>query len=142
MKRIIETNSPGETYALAEEMGRKAVGGSIYCLDGELGAGKTCFVKGFAKGMGIEEDITSPTFTIVNEYEGDINLYHFDAYRLGDEDGLYDIGADEYFYSDGVCIIEWAQIIKNAVPKGAVWINIYKDISKGTDYRRVEVEEA
>ncbi|MCD8090241.1 MAG: tRNA (adenosine(37)-N6)-threonylcarbamoyltransferase complex ATPase subunit type 1 TsaE [Clostridiales bacterium] len=84
--------------------------------------------------------MTSPTFTIVNEYEGRLKLCHFDVYRLENEDELYDIGADEYFFGEGVCIIEWAEIVKEAIPRGAVWIRIFKDFEKGEDYRRVEVE--
>lgn len=140
MKTVYETFSPEETYELAYKMGKEAAGGEVYCLKGELGAGKTCFTKGFAKGMGIDDDITSPTFTIVNEYYGDINLYHFDAYRLSGEDELYDTGADEYFYSGGVCIIEWADNIKEAVPEGAIYISFFKDFAKGTAYRKLEVE--
>ncbi len=141
MKKTYETFSPEETYELAFEMGKKAAGGDIYCLDGELGAGKTCFAKGFARGMGICENITSPTFTIINEYEGDPALYHFDAYRLGDEEGLYAIGADEYFYKNGVCIIEWSDIIKTALPENAIKIRLFKDGIKGDGYRRIEVEQ-
>ncbi|MCD7777064.1 MAG: tRNA (adenosine(37)-N6)-threonylcarbamoyltransferase complex ATPase subunit type 1 TsaE, partial [Clostridiales bacterium] len=96
--------------------------------------------KGVARGLGIPEHITSPTFTIVNEYEGRLSLYHFDVYRLQDEDELYDIGADEYFFGDGVCIIEWADIVKDAIPKGAVWIKILKDLEKDDNYRRIEEE--
>ncbi|MCD8158999.1 MAG: tRNA (adenosine(37)-N6)-threonylcarbamoyltransferase complex ATPase subunit type 1 TsaE [Clostridiales bacterium] len=140
MKTVYETHSGEETEKIGFEFGKNAKAGEIYCINGDLGAGKTCFTKGFARGLGITDHITSPTFTIVNEYEGRLSLYHFDVYRLQDEDELYDIGADEYFFGDGVCIIEWAGIVKDAIPKGAVWIKILKDLEKDDNYRRIEEE--
>ncbi len=139
MKKIIESLSPEETGRIGEEIGKNAKKGDIYCISGELGVGKTYLSKGIAKGLGVEDVITSPTFTIVNEYEGRLPLYHFDVYRLEGEDDLYAIGADEYFFSDGVCIIEWAELVREAIPENAVWIEIFKDIEKGEDYRRIEV---
>ena len=123
---IKEVYSEKETRDFAYEMAQKAEVGQVYCLDGDLGVGKTVFTKGFAEGLGIDDDITSPTFTIVNEYHsGRIPFYHFDVYRIG----------------DGVCLIEWAELIKGIIPENAVSIKITKDLSKGLDYRKIEVEE-
>ncbi|MCC8098266.1 MAG: tRNA (adenosine(37)-N6)-threonylcarbamoyltransferase complex ATPase subunit type 1 TsaE [Eubacterium sp.] len=141
MKTVYETHSGEETEKIGYEFGKNAKAGEIYCINGGLGAGKTCFTKGFAKGLGITDHITSPTFTIVNEYKGRIPLYHFDVYRLENEDELYDIGADEYFFGEGVCIIEWADIVKDAIPAGAVWIKILKDLEKDDNFRRIEAEK-
>ncbi len=141
MKNIFETHSGEETEKLGYELGLKASCGEIYCISGELGAGKTCFTQGFARGLGVKDYITSPTFTIVNEYEGRLPLYHFDVYRLEDEDELYNIGADEYFFGEGVCVIEWAELVKGAIPACAVWINIFKDLEKGENFRRIEVKK-
>ena len=123
---IKEVYSEKETRDFAYEMAQKAEVGQVYCLDGDLGVGKTVFTKGFAEGLGIDDDITSPTFTIVNEYHsGRIPFYHF----------------DEYVDGDGVCLIEWAELIKGIIPENAVSIKITKDLSKGLDYRKIEVEE-
>lgn len=133
-----ETFSAEETRAFAEELGKKAEGGSIYCLSGDLGAGKTAFAQGFARGLGVTEDITSPTFTILCVYEdGRIPFYHFDVYRLADGSELEMIGADEYFYGDGVCLVEWPEMIEGYVPENAVFITIEKDPVKGEDYRKI-----
>ena len=140
MTGIYETNSPEETLALGEEFGRKAEKGLIIALTGDLGVGKTLFSKGFAKGLGIDEHITSPTFTIVNEYMGRLPFYHFDVYRIADPDEMYDIGFDEYIFGEGVCLIEWANIIEELIPENAKWINISKDLEKGLDYRKIEVK--
>lgn len=137
---IKEIFSEKETEVFAMELGKKAKKGEIYCLLGELGAGKTHFSKAFAKGLGIEEEITSPTFTIVNEYrEASLPLFHFDAYRINDVEELYDIGYEEYFFGEGVCLVEWAELIKEIIPKNSTWINIKKDLEKGEDYRIIEV---
>ncbi len=141
MKKTFETYSEEETYNLGIKFGEEAKHGDIFCLSGDLGAGKTYFCKGVAKGLGIKEHITSPTFTIINEYEGRLKLYHFDVYRLEGEDELYGIGADEYFFDDGVCLVEWAEIVKEAIPESAVWIKILKDFDRGENYRRIEVEK-
>lgn len=110
------------------------------CLDGELGVGKTVFTQGFAKGLGIEEPINSPTFTIVQEYtQGRIPLYHFDVYRISDVSEMDEIGYEEYFYSDGVCLVEWGKLIDELFPDNTTYISISKDLSKGFDYRKVEV---
>lgn len=121
-------------------MGDKAEKGQIYCLLGDLGVGKTVFTKGFAEGLGINEHITSPTFTIVNEYYTDkLKFNHFDVYRIDDPDEMYEIGYEEYFYNDAVCLVEWADLIKELMPKEAIWINIEKDLDKGIDYRKITV---
>ncbi len=134
-----EVFSEQETYDFAYSLAQNAKSGDIYCLCGDLGVGKTVFTKGFAKGLGIDEHITSPTFTIVNEYAGSLPLYHFDVYRIADPDEMYDIGFDEYIFGEGVCLIEWANLIEELIPENAKWINISKDLEKGLDYRKIEV---
>ena len=136
----IEVFCKEETEKIAYDMGKEAREGEIYCLCGDLGTGKTLFSKGFTKGLLIDEDITSPTFTIVNEYsQGRLPFYHFDVYRINDIEELYDIGYEEYFFGNGVCLIEWADMIKEIIPKNAIWIKISKNLEKGEDYRRIEV---
>lgn len=135
----VEVFSQKETEDLAYDIAKKSKKGSVYCLCGELGTGKTHFSKGFAKGLGISEEITSPTFTIVNEYKGDMPFYHFDVYRIADIEEMYDIGYEEYIFSDGVCLIEWAELIKDIIPKDAIWITIKKDLTKDENYRLIEV---
>lgn len=137
---IKEVFSEEETFELAKALAQDAKAGDIYCLCGDLGVGKTVFTKGFAKGLGIDEHITSPTFTIVNEYNGRLPFYHFDVYRIGDIDEMYDIGFEEYIYGGGICLIEWAELIKELIPGDAIWIKIEKDLEKGVDYRKIEVE--
>ena len=139
---IKEVFSAEETEKIGFDTGKNAKKGDIYCLSGDLGVGKTVFTKGFAKGLGIDEHITSPTFTIVNEYEngGDM-FYHFDVYRINDIEEMYDIGYEEYFYGEGICLIEWAEMIEELIPENAVWIEIKKDIEKGLDYRIIEVKK-
>ena len=137
---ITETYNSKETYELGYNMGKSAKAGDIYCLDGDLGVGKTVFTQGFAKGLGINEPINSPTFTIVQEYhEGRLPMYHFDVYRIGDITEMDEIGYEEYFYSDGVCLIEWGNLIREIIPKNSTCITISKDLSKGFDYRKIEV---
>ncbi len=138
---LYETFSPDQTEKIGFEMGQKAKSGDIYCLVGELGVGKTAFTQGFARGLGIAESIGSPTFTIINEYDNALPLYHFDVYRLGGADELYEIGCDEYFFGDGVCLVEWADSVRESIPKHAVWIKIQKKLEKGDDYRIIEVTE-
>ena len=138
---IKETYSADETREFAKELGKKAVPGSVYTLSGDLGTGKTAFAQGFAKGLDVKEDITSPTFTIMCVYEdGRLPFYHFDAYRLSDGSELEAIGAEEFFYGRGVCLIEWPQMIEGYVPETAVRIIIEKDITKGEDYRKITAE--
>lgn len=137
---IRETFSPEETESFGFEIGKKAKKGEIYCLCGDLGTGKTMFTKGFARGLGIEEHITSPTFTLINEYSGRLPLYHFDVYRVADSEEMEYVGCDEYFFGEGVCLIEWAELISDIIPKGAVWIKIEKDLDRDADYRRISID--
>ena len=139
---ITETFSEKETRALGEELGRKAVPGSLYTLTGDLGTGKTVFTQGFATGLGITEHVNSPTFTIVQEYDGGrLPFYHFDVYRIGDLEEMDEIGYEDYFYGDGVCLIEWAELIEELLPLKRTAIRIEKDLEKGFDYRKITVEE-
>lgn len=140
MYMVYESCSEEETMQLGLQLGQTAEPGGIYCLQGDLGVGKTVFTKGFAKGLLISEDITSPTFTIINEYEGRLPLYHFDVYRIGCIDEMDDTGYEEYFYSQGVCLIEWAELIQDLIPDNAYWITIDKDYEKSDDYRRIEIK--
>ena len=136
---VIESFGEDDTYRLGERIGREAKAGDVYLLDGDLGVGKTVFAKGVAAGLDIDEPVTSPTFTIVHEYEGRLKLYHFDVYRIGDPDEMWDIGFDEYLYGDGVCLIEWPENVEELIPGSAVRITIEKDLSKGLDYRRLQI---
>ena len=138
---IIESFSPEDTFRVGEQLAKDARPGDIYTLDGDLGVGKTIFTKGMAKGLGIEEPVTSPTFTILQEYEsGRLPLYHFDVYRIGDPEEMDEIGYEDYFYGQGICLIEWAGLIEELIPKEAVRICIEKDLEKGLDYRRIRIE--
>ncbi len=138
---VYETNSAKETFALGERLGREAVAGSVLCLDGDLGVGKTVFTQGFAHGLGVSDYVNSPTFTIVKEYEGRLPLYHFDMYRLGEESELLEIGYEDYFYGKGVCVIEWPERAAGLIPEEADWLRITKEPEKGFDYRRIELLE-
>ena len=138
---IYETNSEKETFELGKNLGEQAKAGQIFCLNGDLGVGKTVFTQGFAKGLGIEENVNSPTFTIIQVYEeGRIPLYHFDVYRIGDPEEMYEIGYEEYFFGEGVCLIEWAKLIDELIPEEAINIEIDKNLEKGLDYRKITVE--
>ena len=144
MNERIETNNPEATEVLGEKLGREARAGQIYCLSGDLGVGKTVFTKGFAKGLGITEHVTSPTFAIVNEYEGRLPLYHFDVYRISCEEEMEDTGYEEYFYGDAA--FAWAagtavELVKELIPADAVWITIEKDYTKDDDYRRITIRQ-
>ena len=137
---VKETFTPEETKQFGFELGKNAKSGDIYCLDGDLGVGKTSCTQGFAKGLGVEDEyITSPTFTIINEYEGRLKLYHFDVYRIGSLEEMDDTGYEDYFFGDGVCLVEWAKLIDELMPKEAVWITIEKDLEKGFEYRKITV---
>ena len=138
--KIIETNSPEETFAVGKKLGLMAKPGEIYTLNGELGVGKTVFTQGVASGLGITEHVNSPTFTIVQVYEkGRLPFYHFDVYRIGDIEEMEEIGYEDYFYGDGVCMIEWAERIGELIPKDARNITIEKDLEKGFDYRKITI---
>lgn len=137
---IIESFKAEDTYAAGFQLGKQAKAGEIFCLMGDLGVGKTVFTQGFAKGLGIEEPICSPTFTIVQEYEdGRIPFYHFDVYRICDVDEMEEIGYEDYFYGEGVCFIEWANLIEEILPKERKVISIVKDLEKGFDYRKITI---
>ena len=137
---VKESYSPEETFAIGKEIGEQLKPGDVYCLIGDLGVGKTVFTQGLAKGLGIEEPINSPTFTIIQEYhEGRIPLYHFDVYRIGDVSEMDELGYEEYFYGDGACLIEWGNLIEEILPKETVTITIEKDLEKGFDYRKITV---
>ena len=138
---VVETYSPKETFELGEKIGKEAKPGTVYTLNGDLGVGKTVFTQGVAKGLGITEPVNSPTFTIVQIYdEGRMPFYHFDVYRIGDVEEMEEIGYQEYFYGDGLCIIEWASLIEEILPKDCKSITIEKDLEKGFDYRRITID--
>lgn len=142
MVRIIEAHSYQETEKIGEELAKASQPGQVYALDGDLGTGKTVLARGFARGMGIQEDIASPTFTIVHEYtDQQTPLFHFDIYRLPDPDALWDIGWDDYLERGGVCLVEWASQLKSEMPEDTIWIQIEKDLSQGTDYRRITITQ-
>ena len=137
---VIETRNPEETYALGRSIGQQAKTGQIYTLTGDLGVGKTVFSQGLAKGLGIEDVISSPTFTIIQIYEeGRIPLYHFDVYRIGDIEEMEEIGYEDYFFGKGVCLIEWAEVIAELIPEEVIEIIIEKDLKQGFDYRRITI---
>ena len=139
---IIETNSEKETWDLGFSLGEKACAGQVYTLVGDLGVGKTIFTKGLAKGLGIDEPVSSPTFTIVQIYdEGRLPFYHFDVYRIGDVEEMDEIGYEDYIYGEGVSLIEWANLIEEILPEHYTEIKIEKDLEKGFDYRRITICE-
>ena len=137
---IIETRSPEETFELGKEIGEAAKPGQVYTLNGDLGVGKTVFTQGVAEGLGITEPVNSPTFTIIQEYEsGRMPFYHFDVYRIGDIEEMEEIGYDDYFYGNGICLIEWANLIEEILPEQIIEITIEKNLEKGFDYRKITV---
>ena len=139
---IYETEKPEETFELGRRMGLKAVPGAVYCPEGDLGVGKTVFTQGFAQGLGVGGPVNSPTFTILQQYEdGRMPLYHFDVYRIGDVEEMEEIGYEDCFFGEGVCLIEWPSLIREILPEDAVWIRIGKDPNRGFDYRKITVEE-
>ena len=153
---VIDTWGPEETRAFGKKMGQEARPGQVICLNGDLGAqpgqiytltgdlgvGKTIFTQGFAEGLGIDEPVNSPTFTIVQQYDtGRLPLYHFDVYRIGDISEMDEIGYEDCFYGDGVSLIEWSQLIEEILPEHVTEITIEKDLEKGFDYRKIRVEE-
>ena len=140
---VWETNRPEETIDLGKRLGEAAKPGDIYCLDGDLGVGKTVFTQGFAAGLAITEPVNSPTFTIVQVYEeGRLPLYHFDVYRIGDPEEMDEIGYEDYFFGNGVSLIEWASLIDELIPENAARILIEKDVERGFDYRRITVRSS
>ena len=137
-----ETYSAEETFAFGRQIGQQAKAGEVYTLVGDLGVGKTVLTQGVAAGLGIEEPVNSPTFTILQIYEeGRLPFYHFDVYRIGDVEEMEEIGYEDCFYGEGVCLIEWANLIEEILPREYRQITIEKDLDKGFDYRRITIEE-
>ena len=137
---VIETNSSEETFRAGKELGEKAEPGQVFTLTGDLGVGKTVFTQGLAKGLGIEESVNSPTFTIVQVYDGGrLPFYHFDVYRIGDVEEMDEVGFEDYVMGDGVSLIEWANLIEEILPKKRTDILIEKDLERGFDYRRITI---
>lgn len=140
--QIIETYTPEETFAVGEKLGRESWPGQVCTLIGDLGVGKTVFTQGVAKGLGILEPVNSPTFTIVQIYEeGRMPFYHFDVYRIGDVEEMDEIGYEDCFYGEGLCLIEWANLIEEILPEHYSRITIEKDLEKGFDYRKITIEQ-
>ena len=138
---VIDSFCAKDTYELGEKIGQMAKPGMVISLTGDLGVGKTVFTQGLAKGLGIEEPVNSPTFTIVQVYEeGRLPLYHFDVYRIGDIEEMDEIGYEDYFYGEGECLIEWADLIREILPEQMCRVTIEKDLEKGFDYRKITLE--
>lgn len=138
----IETFHAEETYNIGRKMGETAKPGQVICLLGDLGVGKTVFTQGFAAGLGIREPVSSPTFTIVQSYdEGRIPFYHFDVYRIGDVEEMDEIGFDDYVFGEGVCLIEWANLIEEILPENYETVKIEKNPEKGFDYRLITISK-
>lgn len=138
---IYESFGEKDTCALGKRLATEAKAGQIFLLHGDLGVGKTVFTQGFADGLGIQEPITSPTFTLIQEYEeGRLPFYHFDVYRICDVEEMYDLGYEDYFFGQGVCLIEWASLIREILPETCINITIEKDLERGFDYRKIVVE--
>ena len=139
---IIDTHDPEETFEGGRKIGMNAKPGQIYTLTGDLGVGKTVFTQGVAAGLGITEPVNSPTFTIIQEYEdGRLPFYHFDVYRIGDLEEMEEIGYDDYFFGQGICLIEWAELIEEILPEKRIEVTIEKDLEKGFEYRKITIEE-
>ena len=139
---VIDSFCAKDTYELGEKIGQMAKPGMVISLTGDLGVGKTVFTQGLAKGLGIEEPVNSPTFTIVQVYEkGRLPMYHFDVYRIGDIEEMDEIGYEDYFYGEGVCLIEWADLIREILPEQMCRVTIEKDLEKGFDYRTITIRE-
>ena len=139
---IIETHDPEETFEVGRKIGMNAKPGQIYTLTGDLGVGKTVFTQGVAAGLGITEPVNSPTFTIIQEYEdGRLPFYHFDVYRIGDLEEMEEIGYDDYFFGQGICLIEWAELIEEILPEKRIEVTMEKDLEKGFEYRKITIEE-
>ena len=138
---VVETWKPEETYEFGKSLGEKAEPSTVYCLNGDLGVGKTVFTQGFAAGLGIDGPVDSPTFTIVKQYdEGRMPFYHFDVYRIGDVSEMDEIGYEDCFYGDGVSLVEWSNLIEEILPDRVVTVTIEKNVDKGFDYRKISVE--
>lgn len=141
MVDVFDSRSAADTFAYGKALGEKAAPGEVYTLIGDLGVGKTVFTQGFAAGIGITEPVNSPTFTILQGYEeGRLPLFHFDVYRIGDVEEMEEIGCEDCFYGEGVCLIEWADLIREILPEDCIRITIEKDLAKGFDYRKITLE--
>ena len=139
---VIESRGPQETFAFGRKLGKESLPGQVYTLVGDLGAGKTVLTQGFANGLGVKEPVNSPTFTILQIYEeGRLPFYHFDVYRIADIEEMEEIGYEDCFYGDGVCLVEWGNLIGEILPAKRHRITLEKDLEKGFDYRRITVEE-
>ena len=139
---IIETKSPEETFRVGMRLGQKAAAGQVFTLTGDLGVGKTVFTQGLARGLGIVEPVSSPTFTIVQVYdEGRLPFYHFDVYRIGDVEEMDEVGFDDYIMGDGVSLMEWADLIEEILPEKRTEVLIEKDLEQGFDYRKITIHE-
>lgn len=139
---IVESFCAKDTKEFAKKMGQEVKAGDVLCLLGDLGVGKTVFTQGFAEGLEIKEPISSPTFTLVQEYEeGRLPFYHFDVYRIADVEEMEEIGFDDYIYGNGVCLIEWANLIEEILPQSLKVITIEKDLEKGFDYRKITISD-
>ena len=139
----IETFSPEETYMLGKKIGEAACPNTVYALNGDLGVGKTVFTQGLAAGLGIDEPVTSPTFTILQNYDGGrLPFFHFDVYRIGDIEEMDEIGYDDCFFGGGVSLVEWAETVEEILPENTIYITIEKDPEKGFDYRKITVQNS
>lgn len=137
---VFESTSSQMTFEFAKKIGQNLKRGDVLCLDGDLGVGKTVFTKGVAAGLGIKDDVSSPTFTLIQEYYGGrLPLYHFDVYRIDGPWDMDDLGYEEYFYGEGVCLVEWGSMIKELFPENTIYVRIEKDLEKGFDYRKITV---
>ena len=137
---IYKSNSPEETAKLASELASSLKIGDVICLNGELGVGKTAFTKGLCAALGVKEDVTSPTYTIINRYDAPVPVFHIDAYRIDDSDEMYEIGFEDCL-ADGVCVIEWSVMIEDILPENRIEIEIKRDINVHDDYREIEIKE-
>ena len=139
---VFETQSAEETFALGKRLGQEGIPGQVYTLIGDLGVGKTVFTQGFASGLGITGPVNSPTFTIVQIYEeGRLPFYHYDVYRIADVEEMEEIGYEDHFYGQGVCLVEWANLISEILPEHYTEIIIEKDLQQGFDYRKITLKE-
>lgn len=138
---LYKSDSPSKTEKIAAEFAKKLKSGDVVCLYGDLGVGKTAFVQGLAKALGVSEYVSSPTFTIVNTYNGSLTLNHFDVYRISDSEEMFEIGFEEYIYGGGVSVIEWPELISDILPEDRYDITIIKDLSIGLDYREITIEK-
>ncbi|MBQ9504190.1 MAG: tRNA (adenosine(37)-N6)-threonylcarbamoyltransferase complex ATPase subunit type 1 TsaE [Lachnospiraceae bacterium] len=139
---IFESDSDEMTYDFARSLGEKAEAGQVYALNGELGAGKTVFAKGFAEGLGVTERVNSPTYTILHSYlSGRLPFHHFDVYRIAEPEEMEETGYEDCFYAGGVSLVEWAEQIREILPENTIFVNISKAPEKGAGYRRIEIDD-